>query len=182
MRQCAGLLNPLLPEIHWLSARELIGRLDVAVSSCHCHLEILLVDDGSTEACRPADFQRLPPLTPSENFACAAILAIKGPRTKVRTLICKAPPSAARPSCSVSKVSARSGQQRTIRWISGSAIPKKHARRLHSGQLESNFQIDLGSRPSLGLLRSSPRNPRQQYNLHTSIANTSVGGLLRATA
>lgn len=41
----------------WLSARELIRRLDVAVSSCSCHLEILLVDDGSTETCRPADFQ-----------------------------------------------------------------------------------------------------------------------------
>lgn len=42
----------------WLSAGELIQRLDRTIPSSLCHLEILLVDDGSTETCRPADFQQ----------------------------------------------------------------------------------------------------------------------------
>ena len=41
----------------WASAGELIRRLDRTIPSSSCHLEILLVDDGSTEPCRSADFQ-----------------------------------------------------------------------------------------------------------------------------
>ena len=40
----------------WTSAWELIRRLDDKISSCSCSLDILLVDDGSTEACH-SDFR-----------------------------------------------------------------------------------------------------------------------------
>lgn len=42
---------------NWFSSAELIRRLDKAVSSDVCDLEILLVDDGSTQRCDPNDFQ-----------------------------------------------------------------------------------------------------------------------------
>ncbi len=41
----------------WLSAAELIRRLDRAVDSKDYALEILLVDDGSVETCNPEDFR-----------------------------------------------------------------------------------------------------------------------------
>ena len=41
----------------WLSAAELIRRLDKAISSDACTMEILLVDDGSLQICDRNDFQ-----------------------------------------------------------------------------------------------------------------------------
>ena len=41
----------------WPSAAELIRRLDQAISSYPCSVEVLLVDDGSVEAFHAADFQ-----------------------------------------------------------------------------------------------------------------------------
>jgi glycosyltransferase involved in cell wall biosynthesis len=41
----------------WSSAAELIRRLDQAISSYPCALHVLLVDDGSVQGCRSADFQ-----------------------------------------------------------------------------------------------------------------------------
>jgi glycosyltransferase involved in cell wall biosynthesis len=41
----------------WASAAELVRRLDRAVSSSSCELDILLVDDGSIQTCPSADFQ-----------------------------------------------------------------------------------------------------------------------------
>ena len=41
----------------WLSAAELIRRLDKAISSDACTVEILLVDDGSVQECDRNDFQ-----------------------------------------------------------------------------------------------------------------------------
>jgi glycosyltransferase involved in cell wall biosynthesis len=41
----------------WASAAALIRLLDQAIGSDPCSLDILLVDDGSVQACVPADFQ-----------------------------------------------------------------------------------------------------------------------------
>jgi hypothetical protein len=41
----------------WTSAAELIRRLDQAISSCPCVLNVLLVDDGSVTGCSSEDFQ-----------------------------------------------------------------------------------------------------------------------------
>ena len=41
----------------WASAAELVRRLDEAVSSYPCLLDVLLVDDGSVQPCNPTDFQ-----------------------------------------------------------------------------------------------------------------------------
>ena len=41
----------------WISAAELIRRLDKTISSDACTMEILLVDDGSVQKCDPAGFQ-----------------------------------------------------------------------------------------------------------------------------
>jgi polyisoprenyl-phosphate glycosyltransferase len=41
----------------WLSAAELIRRIDKAISPDACTMDILLVDDGSAQACDPKDFQ-----------------------------------------------------------------------------------------------------------------------------
>jgi hypothetical protein len=41
----------------WVSATELIRRLDTAISSYPCALDVLIVDDGSLQACSSADFQ-----------------------------------------------------------------------------------------------------------------------------
>ena len=41
----------------WPSSAELIRRLDKAISSDVCTMEILLVDDGSVQACDCNDFQ-----------------------------------------------------------------------------------------------------------------------------
>ena len=41
----------------WASAAELIRRLDQAVSSYPCTLDVLLVDDASRQVCNAADFQ-----------------------------------------------------------------------------------------------------------------------------
>src|SRR5262249_12148667 len=49
------ILMPLRDD--WLSAGELIRRLDRTIPSCSCHLDVLIVDDGSTELCRSAEFQ-----------------------------------------------------------------------------------------------------------------------------
>src|SRR4051794_15506798 len=48
----------LMPERDdWASDAEVIRRLDETVRSLSCTLDVLLVDDGSLETCRPADFQ-----------------------------------------------------------------------------------------------------------------------------
>ena len=41
----------------WTSAAELVRRLDEAVSSYPCLLDVVLVDDGSVQPCNPTDFQ-----------------------------------------------------------------------------------------------------------------------------
>jgi hypothetical protein len=41
----------------WLSAAELIRRLDKTISSDACTMEIVLVDDGSLQRCDPNEFQ-----------------------------------------------------------------------------------------------------------------------------
>jgi polyisoprenyl-phosphate glycosyltransferase len=41
----------------WTSAAELIRRLDQAISSYRCALDVLLVDDGSAQGCTSEDFQ-----------------------------------------------------------------------------------------------------------------------------
>src|SRR5208282_762684 len=41
----------------WASAAQLIRQLDDAISSYPCVLEVLLVDDGSFQACNPAAFR-----------------------------------------------------------------------------------------------------------------------------
>lgn len=41
----------------WESAATLVWRLDKAISSDLCTMEILLVDDGSTQRCDRSDFQ-----------------------------------------------------------------------------------------------------------------------------
>jgi hypothetical protein len=41
----------------WTSAAELIRRLDQTISSYPCALDVLLVDDGSLQACSSSDFQ-----------------------------------------------------------------------------------------------------------------------------
>jgi hypothetical protein len=41
----------------WASAEELIRSLDKNISSDACTMEIILIDDGSLQACDPADFQ-----------------------------------------------------------------------------------------------------------------------------
>ena len=41
----------------WASAAELIRRLDKAICSDPCTLDLLVVDDGSIQECVPADFQ-----------------------------------------------------------------------------------------------------------------------------
>jgi hypothetical protein len=41
----------------WASAAELVRRLDQAIPSSSCELDILLVDDGSIQSCPYADFQ-----------------------------------------------------------------------------------------------------------------------------
>src|SRR5262245_6121494 len=41
----------------WPSAAELIRRLDKAISSDGCTMEIILVDDGSVQRCDRNDFQ-----------------------------------------------------------------------------------------------------------------------------
>jgi glycosyltransferase involved in cell wall biosynthesis len=48
-------LMPLLDD--WSSAAELIRRLDKAISSDTCTMEIILVDDGSVQRCDRNDFQ-----------------------------------------------------------------------------------------------------------------------------
>ena len=41
----------------WASAAELVLQLDKAVSAGTCAMDVLFVDDGSAEPCRPAEFQ-----------------------------------------------------------------------------------------------------------------------------
>jgi len=41
----------------WASAAELVRRLDQAISSYPCALDVLLVDDGSAQGCTSEDFQ-----------------------------------------------------------------------------------------------------------------------------
>jgi len=59
MKQSSALrLTVLMPlRDDWLSAAELIRRLDQAVSAEDCRMEIVMVDDGSVGKCERADFQ-----------------------------------------------------------------------------------------------------------------------------
>ncbi len=41
----------------WASSAELIRRLDQTLAAYPCILDVLIVDDGSQQACNPADFQ-----------------------------------------------------------------------------------------------------------------------------